>query len=134
MRRRDVISLVALLPLAATLAAPALGFGGDDSFAAQSAIMSAGARAAAVRRLGAVPSVGVIDLRIRYVPRFRSDEPDVSEYRISAAKNQAGINRLRAALGANPVTRAAMAHHHISIGRVVGVVISSNGSLRVFVL
>lgn len=134
MRRRDVLSMLAVLPLAAPLVAPALAFGSDDGFAAQSAILSAGSRAAAVRRLGAVPSVGVIDLRIRYVPRFSSDEPDVSEYRISAAKNHAGINRLRAALGANPVTRAAMARHHISIGRVVGVVISSNGSLRVFVL
>jgi hypothetical protein len=78
---------------------------------------------------------GVVNLAIRRVPRFRNDSvPDVSEYRISAEKNAAGITRLRAALKANPVTRKALAARGISINRVVGVRISSNGSLLLYLL
>ena len=96
--------------------------------------MSAGSRAAAISRLKAVPSVGVVNLNIRQVPRFRSDVPDIAEFRVSAGKNFSGIKRLRNALAANPVTRRALAIRGISIGRVVGVDISSNGSLRLYVL
>lgn len=112
---------------------PAQAFGGS-SYKAEAAILSAGSKAAAVSRLKAVPSVGVVNLKIRAVPRFRSDATDVSEYRISAGKNFSGIKRLRNALASNPVTRRALTGRGISIGRVVGVDISSNGSLRLYVL
>ena len=113
---------------------PAQAFGGGDSYKAQAAIMSAGSRAAAISRLKAVPSVGVVNLNIRWVPMFRSDDPDPAEYRISAGKNFSGIKRLRAALAANPATRRALARRGIAIGRVVGVDVSSNGSIRLYIL
>lgn len=112
---------------------PAQAFGGS-SYKAEAAILSAGSRVAAISRLRAVPSVGVVNLNIRTVPRFRSNETDVAEYRISAGKNFSGIKRLRNALASNPVTRRALGIRGISIGRVVGVDISSNGSLRLYVL
>lgn len=134
MRRRDILSVLSLLPLAALPVAPALAFTENDVSAAQSAIMSAGSRASIVRRLAEVPSVGVVDLRFRGRPRFRSNLPDVADFRISAEKNSAGIARLRRALTANPVTREAMARHGIRVSRVVGVMIGSNGALRFYVL
>jgi hypothetical protein len=112
---------------------PAQAFGGS-SYKAEAAILSAGSRVAAISRLRAVPSVGVVNLNIRTVPRFRSNETDVAEYRVSAGKNFSGIKRLRNALASNPVTRRALGIRGISIGRVVGVDISSNGSLRLYVL
>jgi hypothetical protein len=123
------LALLALSP--ANQSAQAFGGG---TYKAQAAIMSAGSRAGAISRLKAVPSVGVINLKIRWVPTFRSDVPDVAEYRNSAGKNFSGIKRLRNALAANPVTRRALASRGISIGRVVGVDISSNGSLRLYLL
>ncbi|MDP1700859.1 MAG: hypothetical protein Q8L53_07875 [Aestuariivirga sp.] len=112
---------------------PAQFFGGS-SYKADTAILSAGSRAAAISRLRAVPSVGVVNLNIRTVPRFRSNETDVAEYKVSVGKNFSGIKRLRSALASNPVTRRALGIRGISIGRVVGVDISSNGSLRLYVL
>jgi hypothetical protein len=107
---------------------------GDDSYKAESAILSAGSRAAAASRLRTIPGVGVVNLAFRNTPRFRSDVPDVSEFRISAEKNHAGIGKLRSALRANPATRAAMARHGISVNRVVGVDIYSDGSIRFYTL
>ena len=98
---------------------PAQAFGGS-TYKAEAAIMSAGSRVSAISRLKAVPSVGVVNLNIRWVPMRRSVVPDVAEYRISAGKNFSGIKRLRKALAANPVTRRALAVRGISIGRVVG--------------
>ncbi len=112
---------------------PAQSFGGS-TYKAEAAIMSAGSRAAAVSRLKAVPSIGVVNLNIRWVPTFRSDMPDVAEYRISAGKNFGGIKRLRNALASNPVTRRALALRGISIGRVVGVDVYSSGSIRLYIL
>lgn len=112
---------------------PAQAFGGD-AYKAEAAIMSAGSRAAAISRLKAVPSVGVVNLKIRRVPTLRSNVPDVAEYKISAGKNFSGIKRLRNALATNPVTRRALASRGISIGKVVGVDVSSNGSLRLYIL
>ena len=112
---------------------PAQAFDGT-TYKAEAAIMSAGSRAGAVSRLKAVPSVGVINLNIRRAPRFNSDVPDITEFRVSASKNFSGIKRLRGALASNPVTRRALASRGISIGRIVGVDISSNGSLRLYVL
>ena len=105
-----------------------------STYKAEAAILSAGSRAAAISRLKAVPSVGVVNLNIRYVPRFRSDAPDVAEFKISAGKNFNGISRLRAALAANPATRSALSNRGISVNRVVGVDIYSNGSIRLYIL
>jgi hypothetical protein len=107
---------------------------GDSSSRAEAAILSAGSRAAAVSRLKSVRSVGVVNLSFRNVPRFRTNAPDVSEFKVSAGKNFGGIKRLRAALAANPATRRALASRGISIGRVVGVDIYSNGSIRLYIL
>jgi hypothetical protein len=104
------------------------------TYKAEAAILSAGSRAAAISRLKAVPSVGVVNLNIRTVPRFRSDAPDVAEFKVSAGKNFNGIQRLRAALASNPATRRALSSRGISINRVVGVDIYSNGSIRLYIL
>jgi hypothetical protein len=102
---------------------------------AQAVIMAAGSRAAAVRALRKVPSVGVINLNIRRTPFMRdSSLPEAYEFRGSARRNAAGIAKLRAALKANPVTRRALADHDIPVNRVVGVRIGSNGSLRLYIL
>jgi hypothetical protein len=107
----------------------------SDSYMAESAIMGAGSSARRVGSLRDVPSVGVIRLDFRNLPRLRNDStPDVSEFRILAAKQTRGIRRLRAALAANPVTREVLASRGIAIDRVVGVKISSNGSLRLYLL
>ena len=112
---------------------PAQAFGGS-SYKAEAAILSAGSRAAAISRLKSVPSVGVVNLNIRTVPRFRTNATDISEYKVSAGKNFSGIKRLRAALASNPATRRALANRGISIGRVVGVDVYSNGSIRLYIL
>jgi hypothetical protein len=106
----------------------------EDVFRAESAIMSAGSRAGSVAKLKSIPSVGVINLSMRIRPRFSDDVPDVEEFKISAQKNFSGINRLRAALRANLTAREELARHGISINRVVGVSVSSNGSLRVYII
>ncbi len=129
--RSALLSLAVLALSPANL--PAQSFGGS-TYKAEAAIMSAGSRAAAISRLKAVPSIGVINLNIRRAPRFGSDVPDIAEFRVSAGKNFSGIKRLRNALAANPVTRRALAIRGISMGRIVGVDISSNGSLRLYVL
>lgn len=106
----------------------------SEVYQAESAMMSAASRAAAIRRLKHVPSVGVVDLRIRTVPRFSDDAVDVSEFRVFAGKYASGIAKLRAALKANPVTRKALQSRGIPIDRVVGVRIGSTGALRLYVL
>jgi len=106
-----------------------------DTHMAQSAIMSAGSRAARVAHIAGVPSVGVVRLDVRTVPRFRDDSiPDVAEFRILAQKYSGGIGKLRSALRGNPATREALASRGIAVGRVVGAQISSNGSLRLYLL
>jgi hypothetical protein len=105
-----------------------------DSHSAEAAIISAYRRAPEIARIKNVPSLGVIDLSFNASVRFRSNLPDVAEFRHSAEQNAAGINALRKALSKNPATRAALAQHGIAVGRVVGVDIGSTGSLRVYVL
>jgi hypothetical protein len=112
---------------------PAQAFG-SSTYKAEAAILSAGSRAAAISRLKAVPSVGVVNLSFRYVPSFRTDAPDVADFKVSAGKNFSGIKRLRAALAANPATRRALSVHGVSVNRVVGVDIYSNGSIRLYIL
>lgn len=105
-----------------------------DYAAGTSIIMAAGSRAAQVRALRAVPSVGVVDLNRLPLMAWDDSGPDLLEYRNSASRNAAGIRKLRAALAGNPVTRAALEDRGISIQHVVGVRISSNGSLRLYML
>lgn len=106
----------------------------DDTYKADAAILSAGSRAAAISRLKSVPSVGVVNLNIRFMSRFRDDAHDVTAFKISAGKNFSGIRRLRAALAANPATRRALSVRGISVDRIVGVDIYSNGSIRLYKL
>jgi len=106
----------------------------DSTYKAEAAILSAGTRAAAISRLKAIPSVGVVNLSFRAVPRFRSNAPDPAEFKVSAGKNFNGIRRLRAALAANPATRRALSIRGISVNRVVGVDIYSNGSIRLYII
>lgn len=106
-----------------------------DVHSAQSAIMSAGSTAREVSRIGNVESVGVINVGFRTTPRFRDNNiPDRSEFEISVQKNWAGIKRLRTALKSNSATRSALAEHGVSVGEVVGADVSSNGSLRIYIL
>ena len=131
--RRAVLASVFIgLMLISGPAAAQVGPG--HAYAAEAAIMSAGTRAAAVSRLRGVPSVGVIRLYVRYTPFMSSDWPDVAEWQILAQKFRPGVQRLRAALSANPATRTALTSRGIAIGRVVGIDIYSNGSIRVYLL
>jgi hypothetical protein len=49
------------------------------------------------------------------------------------SRNAAGVNKLRQALRANPATRAALAKRGIDASQVAGAMISSNGSLRLYI-
>ena len=129
-----LIATVLFLSLAPAAAGAFSLIDGASSYQAESAIMSSGSRAAAVRALRRVPSVGVVNLNIRHMPRFRDSGTDISEYKVLAGKYRNGIQRLRAALAANPVTRAALDKRGIPLNRVVGVSLSSNGSLRLYLL
>lgn len=105
----------------------------EDNFnSAISAMMSANTRAAKVGNVAQVPSVTVI--RLRQIVVFSLGEPSVPAIEISAQKNAAGIARLRAALRANPVTRAALADKGVPVDRIVAVDVFSNGALRVYIL
>ena len=106
----------------------------DNFRDAQVGIMSAGSRAARIAGLRHVPSVTVIDLRFRLVPRMRDDSPEPAELEISAQKNGAGVHRLRRALRANPVTRSALGERGVPIEHIVAVRIFSNGALLIYIL
>jgi hypothetical protein len=105
-----------------------------DAQDAESAILSAGTRAGRIAAIREVPSVGVVNLNYHRGPLRDDSIPEPQEFRISAAKHAAGIRRMRAALRANPVTREALAAHGVSINAIIGVKVSSNGSLRLYVL
>lgn len=98
-----------------------------------SAILSAGTASAKIRNLKSVPSVGIIQVKFGFVPRLSNDGENTSTLLLSAERNSAGIAKLRSALTGNPVTRQALQQHGVSIGRVIGANIGSNGSLRLFV-
>ncbi len=136
MTRLRVLALATLLAASPLLAvSETYGFSNAAASDAVPTIMSAGSRAAAVRQLKNVPSVGVVNLAVRpSILRDDGSSPDYFEIRSSANRNAAGIRKLRAALSANPVTRRALERRGVAIGRVVGVRIGSNGSLRVYVL
>jgi hypothetical protein len=127
-----------LMALAMLAAAPAgvpgalAQVNGADIQMATSAIMNAGTRAAKVKAIKRVPSVGVVRLDFNSMALF-SDQPDPADYRIMVSRNAAGVNKLRQALRANPATRAALAQRGIDPGQVAGAMISSNGSLRLYI-
>ena len=126
--------LAAPLPVA-TRQAAAASMGEEQRGVA--IIMAAGSRAAQVRKLRHVPSVGAVRLGTPYTMfRWRDDSglPDWRSLRIIASRHAKGIARLRAALAANPVTRRAIERHGIPLDRVVGVRIGSNGALRLYLL
>jgi hypothetical protein len=95
-----------------------------------SAMQNAGRTADKVRTIKKVPSVGILSLRVPIMFGGTS----YPEYQIFASRNAAGISKLRKALAANPVTRNALAKSGVPIGIVAGVRVSSNGSLRLYVL
>lgn len=103
-----------------------------DARMAMSAIMNAGTRADQVKSITKVPSVGVIRLDLRLVP-LGSDVPTWMEYKIMVQKFSGGVNKLRRALMANPVTSAALARNGVEAWQVAGVQISSKGSLRLYI-
>lgn len=129
-RRAFILSLAA----ATVSAAPALAqFSNDDYDNAESAAMSAGRDAARVARLRHVSGVSAFNMRFRNtasVP-FQFDRSPQA-FGITVEKNRNGIAALRSALRNNPATARALAAHHIAIGRIAGVRISSGGWLTVY--
>jgi len=97
-------------------------------------MMNAGHDAYEVAGLRHVPRLTVINLRLIASYRVRRERERVSDFKIGAEKNAAGIARLRKALKANPAARAALAERGVDIGRILAVHIFSDGSLRVFIL
>ncbi|MFO1121423.1 MAG: hypothetical protein U1F47_03770 [Hyphomicrobiales bacterium] len=102
----------------------------SESTMAISAIQNASRTAQKVRSIGSVPSVGVLSLN---VPHF-ANCTDFSQYQIFVQRNAGGVSALRNALRSNPVTRQALQSRGIPIGLIAAVRVSSNGSLRVYVL
>jgi hypothetical protein len=98
-----------------------------------SAILSAGSTSAKIRSLKSVPSIGIVRVQFGFVPRLSNDGENTSTLLISAERNGAGIAKLRSALASNSVTRQALVQQGISISRIIGANVSSNGSLRLFV-
>ena len=104
-----------------------------DYHMAISAITNAGNRASKVAAIKRVPSVGVISLDYRAVPRFATDVPDPSDFKIMTRKNAAGVAKLQRALAANPVTRDVLARNGVDVDQVAGAQVSTNGSLRLYI-
>lgn len=133
MKQTKSLLALALTGLFATPLAQAQ-VSGVDSLSAQTSILSAGGQARHVAQIRRVPSVGVINLSFGG-PRLNDGNlPSPAEFRVSAEKNVRGIEKLHRALAANPATRAALSQHGVNIASVVGVDISSNGSLRIYKL
>ncbi len=127
-----VITL-ALFALALASATPALAqIDASNDFEAYSAVMGAGRNAILVRHLRQVPSVGVITVRGGSSASVGSGD-ESGDVQMIAQQNAAGVNQLRRALAANPVTHKALAANGVDIGKVLGVQIGGSGSLRVFV-
>jgi hypothetical protein len=126
------VILAATLLLALPVASQAQVDNSNSSETA-SAILSAGSTSAKIRILQSVPSVGVVRVQFGFAPRLSNDGENVSTLLLSAERNSAGIAKLRAALAGNPVTRHALEQHGVSLNRVIGANVSTNGSLRLFV-
>ena len=132
--RFALAAFLASAPLAAALPVSAQ-VSSQEATMVTTAIISAGERAAAIARIDHVPSVGAVRLH-RHIMRLNEEDDgaDFTNFAAEASRHQAGIARLRAALARNPATAEALARRHIDIGDVVGVQISSNGSLRLYLL
>ncbi len=133
MTRFALVSLLlAAAPISASLPASAQ-MSSQEATMATTAIISAGQRAAVVARIEKVPAVGAVRLQ-RHAMRVNEEEDgaDYANFAAAAARHHAGIAKLRAALARNPVTAQALARRNIDIGDVVGVMVSSNGSLRLY--
>ena len=125
-----------LMLLAFALILPTAAYAQLDSVEineATSAILDAGPTATQIGRLHHVPSVGVIDLAGGFVSPFSHRGEQISTLEILAERNSNGVNKLRHALSANPVTRRTMADHGVDAKHVIGVSIGGTGSLRFFV-
>lgn len=123
---------VLLLTLGIT-SPPAFAFGfisPSEDYLAEAAIMSASTTAAKVRQIKKVPSVGVLSLNVPYFEGGMS----YADFRILASKYSSGIGRLQSALYRNSATRNELAKRGIPIDQIVGVRVSSNGSLRIYIL
>ncbi len=108
MMKKSLIALAVLASLILPIALSAQSFGLDYSEAA-SAILSSGSRAAQVRAIRTVPSVGVIRVANGTSPRLGLIDENISALIISTERNHAGIVKLRAALSSNAATRRALA-------------------------
>jgi hypothetical protein len=126
------LSIMALLVMPLSAAPAFAGRLGDFGVPVDAVMMRAGSTAGKISNIRSVPSVGVVNLRLVAKPRIYSDWDNVDAYRVSIDRNYSGIKRLRSALKSNPVTRRALSSRGIAISRVVGVDVSSNGSLRLY--
>lgn len=122
--------------LAITLCLPSVAhaqISEGEIFEATSDILGAQRTAFQIRQLRDVPSVGVFYIQGGSTTPFNHLGDRIASLGTFAEKNAYGVDRLRHALVANPVTRRTMADHGVDVGRVVGVSIGSTGSLRFFV-
>ena len=129
-------SLASVILVALSIVFPTAAQAQIDSFQtteATSDILGAGRTAQEIRHLRQVPSVGVFNISFGAVSPFRQMGDDISKLEIFAEKNAVGVNLLRRALVANPVTRRTMAQHRVNVNRVLGVSVGVTGSLRFFV-
>ena len=126
---KTILVLVALVTPGAALAQ----FDSSQITEASSAILGAGKTASAIGGLHNVPSVGVIHIDWGFASSFSHMGNEIATLKIYEERNAGGIAQLRHALGANQVTRRALANHGVNINQVVGVSIGGSGSLRVFV-
>ena len=127
-------SSIALLAL--TLALPTAAQAQIDSWQAAEAVsdvLGAGITAGQVRHLQQVPSAAVFDISFGAGSSSDLMGDQSTKLKIFAERNAAGVNQLRHALTANPVTRHTMAEHGVDVNRVDGVSIGSTGSLRFFI-
>jgi hypothetical protein len=95
-----------------------------------SAILDAGMAADQVRHLRAVPSVGVVNINFGFGSSLSTQGDKLTYFHSLVSQNFGGVQALRRALLANPVTRRAMAEHGVAAGQVDGVSIGASGSIR----
>ena len=125
----------ALIGLGVGVASHAIAMDMANEIEAESAIRASSKAAARIAGIRTVPSVGVVNLNITGGPfEIERNYMDAGDFRMVAERYAAGVSRMRRALRNNRVTRDALADHGIDVNDVVGVRISSGGSLRLYVL
>ncbi len=131
--RRAVFA--AFFAFTGAIVAPAFAMDITSEIEAENAIRDSRKASTRIAGIRHVPGIGVINLNAPSGP-FEIDRNymDARDFRALARAYAPGVSRMRRALRANPVTRAALADHGVDLGEVVGVRVSSNGSLRLFVL